>query len=147
MKKARLLILCTHNAARSHMAEAYLRHYAGDHFEVHSAGLDPRQIHPYTSQAMAEAGLSLDGHQAKGVETYLGKVHFGYMITVCNHTEQNCPSTFMGISQRYFWDLDDPAKFEGGDEARLAKFREIRDEIDGRVRGWLAERGIVAARS
>jgi arsenate reductase len=147
LKKARLLILCTHNAARSPMAEAYLRRYAGDHFEVHSAGLDPRQIHPYTTRVMAEAGLSLDGHQARGVETYLGKVHFGYMITVCNHAEQNCPSAFMGISQRYFWDLEDPTKFEGSDEARLAKFRQVRDEIDGRIRGWLADREVADAGS
>ena len=82
MSKTKVLFLCTGNTARSQMAEAFLRAHAGDHFDVHSAGLKPREIDPLTIRVMAERGFDLAGQRAKGLDEYLGKVHFGYLVTV-----------------------------------------------------------------
>jgi arsenate reductase len=142
MNKTKVLFLCTGNSARSQMAEAYLRHYAGDRFEAHSAGLEPKGVNPYTVRVMEEAGISLEGQYSKDVRVYLGHVNFGYLITVCDHAEKNCPTTFLGISQRLHWSLEDPAAFEGTDGEKLAKFREVRDQIDEAVRSWLEVQGI-----
>lgn len=139
MGKARVLFLCTGNSARSQMAEAFLRAYGGEYFEAHSAGLEPKGINPYTRRVMAELGYDLVGQSSKSVMEYLGRVHFGYLITVCDNAERNCPRTFLGVSQRLHWDFEDPAPFVGTDEETLAKFREVRDQIDQRVRAWVAE--------
>lgn len=144
--KTKVLFLCTGNSARSQMAEALLRGYAGDHFEVHSAGLSPKGINPYTRRVMEEIGDDLEGQTSKDVREYLGWVHFGYLITVCNHAEENCPTTFLGISHRLHWDLDDPAAFAGSEEDTLAEFRRVRDEIDHHVRSWLDSQRIPVAR-
>jgi arsenate reductase len=144
MNKTKVLFLCTGNAARSQMAEAFLRTYAGDQFEAYSAGLEPTEIHPYTKQVMQEVGIDLNGHHAKALKNYMGKKHFGYLITVCSNADKNCPSVFPGMGQRLHWDLEDPVAFEGVDEAKLQKFREVRDQLDQRLKAWLAEQGIVA---
>ena len=141
MSKTRVLFLCTGNSARSQMAEALLRQHAGDRFEVHSAGLEPKGINPYTVRVMDEIGVDLSGHRSKDVMEYLGRVHFGYVITVCDNAEKNCP-IFPGVSVRLHWPFEDPAHFEGSDEQTAAKFREVRDQIDVRIRAWLAEQGL-----
>ena len=137
MNKSKVLFLCTGNSARSQMAEAFLRAYAGDRFEAYSAGLQPKPIHPLTRQVMNEIGFDLEGQRAKDVTEYLGKVHFGYLITVCDDAERNCPKTFPGLGARAHWALDDPAAFEGTEDERLAVFRRVRDEIRERVRTWV----------
>jgi len=137
--KDRVLFLCTGNSARSQMAEAFLRHYAGDRFEAYSAGLEPKEIHPFTLKVMEEAGVSLAGQYSKDVREYMGRLHFGYLITVCANAEERCPTAFPGVGQRMHWAFDDPAAVEGADEVKLAKFREVRDQIDRRIREWLAE--------
>jgi len=142
VNKTKVLFLCTGNSARSQMAEALLRHYAGDHFEAYSAGLEPQGIHPLTTRVMAEIGLPLTGQYAKDIREYLGRVHFGYLITVCADAEARCPSVFPGLGQRLHWAFEDPAAFVGSEEARLQKFRQVRDQIDQRIRDWLAEQGI-----
>jgi arsenate reductase len=140
MAKTKVLFLCTGNSARSQMAEAYLRHYAGDRYEAHSAGLDPKGINPYTTRVMQEAGISLEGQSSKSVDTYLGWVNFGWLITVCGHADENCPKTFLGVSNRLHWDdLEDPAAFVGSDEETVQKFREVRDQIDRHVKDWILE--------
>ena len=136
--KPKVLFLCTHNQARSQMAEAFLSRYAGDRFEVFSGGLEPRDIHPYTIQVMEEVGVDMSGHQAKDVHQWLGKVHFGYLITVCAKAEQLCP-TFPGVGQRLFWPIEDPVAFEGTAEQKLNKFRAVRDAVEQRVKEWLVE--------
>lgn len=141
MSKTRVLFLCTGNSARSQMAEAFLRKYAGDRFEVYSAGLEPKGINPYTIQVMEEVGVDMSGHTSKELKQYLGKVHFGYLITVCDNAEKNCP-IFPGMGIRLHWGFEDPAAFEGTPQEKLAKFRQIRDQIDERVRSWLGELGI-----
>lgn len=133
----RVLFLCSGNSARSQMAEAFLRKYGGDRFEAHSAGLEPKAINPFTLRVMREMGLGLEGHTSKGVDTYLGKVLFQTLITVCDDAEKNCPSIWPGINRREHWSFEDPAAFEGSDEEKLAHFRNIRDQIEARVRQWL----------
>lgn len=139
MDKISVLFLCTGNSARSQMAEAFLRHYGGDRFEAFSAGLEPKGINPYTVRVMEEIGIRLDGQRSKDVTEYLGKRHFSYLITVCAHAEQNCPRTFPGVGQRLHWAFDDPAAFEGDDQAKLAVFRRVRDQIAARVREWIEQ--------
>jgi len=138
MEKERVLFLCTGNSARSQMAEALLRKMAGDRFEVHSAGLDPSVIHPMTIQVLQEIGIDASGQYAKPLTTYLGKVHFSYLITVCSKAEQRCP-IFPGIGQRLHWPFDDPAAFEGSEQDKLEFFRQVRDQIEIRIRQWLFE--------
>jgi arsenate reductase len=139
-KSPQVLFLCTHNTARSQMAEALLRKHAGDRFEVYSAGFESRDINPFTRQVMAEVGIDLGGQYSKGVKEYLGKINFAYVISVCDRAEKICPTAFPSISrQRLFWPFEDPVAFEGTDEEKLAKFREIRDQIDRRILQWLNE--------
>lgn len=139
MSKAKILFLCTGNSARSQMAEAFLRKHGGEQFEAYSAGLEPKDINPYTSRVMEENGVSLSGQYSKHVTEYMGKVHFGYLITVCGEAEKNCPTTFPSISQRIHWSFEDPAAFVGTDEEKLTKFREVRDQIERRIKEWLME--------
>jgi|UniRef100_A0A7C4KKW3 arsenate reductase len=140
--KKRVLFLCTGNSARSQMAEAFLRRYAGDFFEVHSAGFEPRGIHPLTIKVMEEVGFDLSGHSSKGVERYLGKTLVQILITVCDKAEKNCPTVWPGVTQRLHWSFEDPGAFEGSDAEKLARFRAVRDEMDRKIRAWLAEQGI-----
>ena len=141
MSIPKVLFLCTGNSARSQMAEALLRKHAGDRFEVHSAGLEPKGINPYTIRVMDEIGIDIRGQSSKDVMTYLGRVRFGVVITVCDNAEKNCP-IFPFATTRLHWPFEDPARFEGPDGAKLAKFRNARDLIDARIKTWLAEQGI-----
>jgi arsenate reductase len=138
MNKTKVLFLCTGNSARSQMAEAFLRRYGGDDYEAFSAGLEPTTIHPLTRKVMEEIGFDLDGQRSKSVKEYLGKEHFGYLITVCDHAEKNCPTTFFGFAQRMHWSFEDPAAFEGSHEDKIEKFREVRDLIGQHIQSWLA---------
>ena len=134
----RVLFLCTGNSARSQMAEAFLRKYGGEAFEAHSAGLQPKGMHPLTVQVMQEVEIDVSGQQSKGVDVYLGKLLFQHLITVCDDADKNCPTTWPGISKRQHWSFEDPAAFEGTDDAKLAKFRQVRDQIEARIKEWVA---------
>jgi arsenate reductase (thioredoxin) len=123
---ARVLFLCTGNSARSQMAEGLLRHFADDHFEVYSAGLDPKPVNPYAIRAMSEIGLDISGHTSKTVMDYLSRVHIGTVITVCSNAEERCP-IFPFTTQRLHWPFEDPAAFVGTDADTLTKFCEVRD--------------------
>jgi arsenate reductase len=120
------------------MGEAWLRYHASDEFEVHSAGLDPSVVNPFTIRVMAEKGIDMSSHHAKSVREYLGKKEFSYVITVCSRAEDRCPTSFLGELYRLHWPFDDPAAIEGNDEEKLAKFRQIRDEIELKVNHWLS---------
>jgi arsenate reductase len=139
----RVLFLCTGNSARSQMAEAFLRKYAGDRFEAHSAGLEPKEVNPFTVQVMREKGIDISSQTSKGVDTYLGKVLFQHLITVCDDADKNCPTVWPGVNQRMHWSFEDPAAFEGTDGEKLAKFREIRDKIEQRLKAWLEDQGVI----
>jgi arsenate reductase (thioredoxin) len=139
MEKSKVLFLCTGNSARSQMAEAFLKKYGVDKFEVFSAGLEPKAINPYARMVMEEKGFDLQGQYTKDVQEYLGKINFDYLIVVCNKAEQNCPIAFPGIRQRLFWSFQDPAAHQGPEAKQLKKFRQIRDQIEARIKLWLEE--------
>ena len=133
-----VLFLCTGNSARSQMAEAFFRKYGGATFEAYSAGLEPKEINPYTRRVMQQVGLDLAGHRSKSVMEYMGKKFFSYLITVCDQAEKNCPTTFPGVGQRLHWSFEDPAAFVGSEADTLQKFRDIRDQIERSVRTFAA---------
>jgi len=137
MSIQRVLFLCTGNSARSQMAEAFLRKYGGDRFEAHSAGLEPKGLNPLTVKVMNEVGLDVSTQTSKGVDTYLGKVLFQHLVTVCDDADKNCPTVWPGVSNRLHWSFQDPAAAEGTDEEKLAKFREVRDLIEAKIKDWL----------
>jgi arsenate reductase len=134
--KIKVLFLCTGNSARSQMAEAFLRKYARERFDVFSAGLEPTAVNPLTIQVMEEIGVNMSSHRSKHLDVYVGKVNFNYLITVCDNAEKKCPF-FPGVGIRLHWPFDDPARASGNDAEKLAKFRQVRDQIDSRVREWL----------
>lgn len=133
----KILFLCTHNSARSQMAEAFLRQFAGDRYEVHSAGLESGQIHPYTRQVMAEIDLNLTGQRSKGLAEYLGKAQFAYLITVCDRADVQCP-VFPGQGTRLHWSFEDPSAAVGSDDEKLAEFRKVRDAIKSKILKWIS---------
>ena len=137
MAKTRVLFLCTGNSARSQMAEAFVRKYAGETLEAHSAGLEPKGLNSLTIKVMDEIGIDISAQTAKGVDTYLGKVLFQYLITVCDDAEKNCPTVWPGVNHRLHWSFEDPASFEGTDYEKLAKFRQVRDKIEQRIKEWI----------
>lgn len=139
MSKPRVLFLCTGNSARSQMAEAFLREYAGEIFEPYSAGLEPKGVNPLTIRVLDEAGIDISNQTSKSLDTYLGKTGFQYLVTVCDDADQNCPTSLPGIKVRMHWSFEDPARFEGSEEEKLAKFREVRDLIEKKVKQWVAD--------
>lgn len=135
--KPGVLFLCTGNSARSQMAEGFLRHLAGDHFDASSAGTQPSVVNPLAIAAMREVGIDISGHQSKAAGSLLGQ-HFPYVITVCDQANERCP-IFPGVVKRLHWSLEDPALATGTDAERLGVFRRIRDEIGERVRSFIAD--------
>ena len=143
MSNPKVLFLCTGNSARSQMAEGLLRALAGEQFEVFSAGTEPKgRILPEVQDVMREVGLNMSRQFSKSVTEYLGKEHFSHVITVCADAEENCPAVFLNMGTHEHWPFDDPAKFAGDDEQRLATTRRVRDQIEDRLRLWLLEQGI-----
>jgi len=125
------------------MAEGLLRALAGEHFEVFSAGTNPKgSILPEVRDVMREVGIDISNQWSKSVTEYLGKVNFGYVITVCADAEENCPAVFLSMGSHEHWPFDDPAKFTGDNESRLESTRRVRDQIEERLRLWLAEQKI-----
>ncbi|QDT63940.1 arsenate reductase ArsC [Calycomorphotria hydatis] len=140
MSKKCALVLCTGNSCRSQMAEGLLRHDAGNRFDVYSAGTRPaEEVHPLAVQVMSELGIDISEQEPKGVAGYLGRLAVQDLIIVCEDAERNCPTAFPGAFNRHFWPFEDPAKFEGDEEATLNKFREVRDAIRKRIGEWLQE--------
>jgi arsenate reductase len=115
------------------MAEAILCQYAGDTFEAYSAGLEAKGVNPLTIKVMDEVGINISEQTSKWIETYLGKVHFQYLITLCDDAEKNCPTIWSGVNTTMHWSFEDPAKFEGTEEEKLAKFREVRDLMEDKI--------------
>ncbi len=130
--KARVLILCTGNSARSQMAEGLLRHLAGDRCEVVSAGTHPKGVHPKTVEVMREIGIDISSHTSKSVQEFLEQ-KFDYVITVCDRARRQCP-VFPG-AEPIHWGFDDPA--EADVDEQLRTFRRVRDEITQRFRLFL----------
>jgi arsenate reductase (thioredoxin) len=127
MEKIKVLFLCTHNSARSQMAEGLLRHLAGERFEVRSAGTVATQVRPLAVRAMEELGIDISGQESTNMARYLGEP-FDYVITVCDEANEACPF-FPHAAQRLHWSLPDPAAAEGTEEERLEFFRSVRDRL------------------
>ena len=140
-EKARVLFLCTHNSARSQMAEGLLRYLARDRFEAHSAGTEATHVRPLAIRAMDEIGVDISGQESKTLERYLGKP-FDYVITVCDDANEACPF-FPGATNRLHWSLPDPSAAKGSEEERLEVFRSVRDALRDRVQAELVDgRGV-----
>lgn len=126
--KPRVLILCTGNSCRSHMAEGILRAAAGDILEVHSAGSDPAgYVHPKAVAVLSEIGIDISAHASKHMNEFLDR-DIETVITVCGNADQACP-VFPGQVNRHHWPFDDPAHTTGSDEEVTEMFRRVRDEI------------------
>jgi arsenate reductase (thioredoxin) len=130
-ERTKVLFLCTHNSARSQMAEGLLRYLAGDRFESHSAGTEATRVRPLAIRAMEEIGVDISGQESKTLERYQQEP-FEYVITVCDDANEACPF-FPGAQSRLHWPFKDPSKAEGSKEERLAVFREVRDGIRRRI--------------
>jgi arsenate reductase len=135
MQKKKVLVLCTGNSARSQMAEGLLRHEGGNRFEVFSAGTKPSRVRPEAIAVMKEIGLDISGHRSKSVDEFVGQ-DLEFVITVCDNAKETCP-IFPGTSKKLHWSFDDPAAVEGPEDARLAAFRKIRDQLHGRIMVFL----------
>jgi len=123
-----ILVLCTGNSCRSHLAEGILRAASGGVIRVASAGSKPAgYVHPLAIEAMKEIGIDISTHRSKHLDEFLGE-KVETVITVCGNADQVCPM-FPGQVNRYHWGFDDPAHAEGTDEEKMIVFRRVRDEI------------------
>ena len=135
MPTARVLFLCTHNSARSQMAEGLLRHLASDRFEAHSAGTEATRVRPLAIKAMGELGIDISTQTSKTLDGYVDQ-RFDYVITVCDDANESCP-IFPNATHRLHWSLPDPSKLTGTDEQQLAVYRQVRDELRARIESEL----------
>lgn len=131
MKRERVLFLCTGNSARSQMAEGYLRHIAGDRFDVFSAGTRPTGLNPNAVKAMSELGINITGSRSKSVDEFAGQ-EFDYVFTVCDNAKEACP-VFPGLGQRLHHSFEDPAAASADHQPEV--FRKVRDQIAR----WISE--------
>ena len=134
----RVLFLCTHNSARSQMAEGLLRDLGGGGFEAHSAGIVVTEVRPLAIRAMAELGIDIGGQWSKALTEYDGQA-FDVAVTVCDEAKEACPF-FPGATRQLHWSFDDPSAATGSDDEQLAVYRRVRDEIAARIRTELLPR-------
>lgn len=139
MGKINVLVLCTGNSARSQMAEALLRKFGSAKFNAYSAGTDPKGINPFTVAVLKEIGIDISDQRSKNLNEYLGTLPVHYLITVCGDADAKCPSVWPGVLKRMHWPFEDPAAVHGTDEEKLTQFRKVRDQIEYKIRAWLAE--------
>ena len=138
-QKQRVIFVCTHNSARSQMAEGMLRAWGGDRFEAFSAGTEQTRVRPEAIAVMAEIGIDISGHASKTLEPFMGK-EFSWLITVCDQAKESCP-TIPGVRQQAHWSVDDPSAAEGDEESRLEAFRMARDHLRDRVHMFVLAAG------
>ena len=133
----RVLFVCTHNSARSQMAEGLLRHHGGDRFQAFSAGTEPGSVHPLAIRAMAEIGIDIGGQDSKSVDEFTGQA-FDCVITVCDQAREACP-VFPGAARQLHWSLEDPSRAGGSEKSRLESFTRVRDEIRTHIQQFISE--------
>lgn len=140
MNKIKVIFICVHNSARSQMAEAFLKKYGGEKFEVTSAGLEPGMLNPVVVDVMKEIGIDISENKTKSVfDFYKNGNFFNYVITVCDESQsERCP-IFPGLVKQIHWGFADPSSFEGTLEEKKVKTRIVRDEIDAKIKQWLKE--------
>lgn len=132
----RVLFLCTHNSARSQMAEGWLRALGGPRFDVQSAGVEATLVRPLAIHAMAEVGIDIRAHTSKTLDTFLHEP-WDWVITVCDRANESCP-LFPGGKHRLHWSFDDPSAARGTADEQLAVYRRVRDEIRSAVDQFIA---------
>ena len=138
--KQKVLFICVHNSAGSQMAEGFLNQICGDHFEAHSAGLEPGTLNPMAVEAMREIGIDISHKGTQSVfDVFKSGELFAYVITVCDETSADRCPIFAGVTTRLHWSFPDPAAITGTREERLAGTREIRDQIRERIEMWCDE--------
>lgn len=137
MMNRKVLFLCTGNSCRSQMAEGFLRHLAGNRFDVASAGTHPVGLNPGAVEVMREIGIDISPHWSKRVDEYLD-TRFDYVIAVCDRAKETCP-VLPAASSQLHWSFDDPAAAQGTAEERRAVFRRVRDEITEHIRRFIAQ--------
>jgi arsenate reductase (thioredoxin) len=130
-KPSRVLFLCTHNSARSQMAEGMLRQFGAGRFEAFSAGTQATHVRSPAIRVMAELGVDISGQESKTLERYLDQ-SFDKVITVCDQANEACP-VFFGAKQRLHWSLPDPSQATGTEDEQLAVYRQVRDAIRERI--------------
>jgi arsenate reductase len=127
----KVLFICTHNSARSHMAEGFMNAFHGDRYSAFSAGTEPSALNPYAIRVMQEMGIDISGHRSKSVDEFMDQ-DLDYVVTVCDHAKESCPF-FPGGQRPVHKGFQDPASVSGTEEERLVVFRRVRDEI----RDWI----------
>jgi len=137
--RPRILFLCTHNSARSQIAEGLLRALGGDHFEVVSAGTEQTRVRPEAIAVMGELNIDISGQTSKTLERFL-RERWDEVITVCDQANESCP-VFPGARARRHWSIGDPSKVQGTEQQRLAAFRRARDELRQRIETELLSQG------
>ncbi len=130
-QRQRVIFVCTHNSARSQMAEGMLRAWGDGRYEVFSAGTEATRVRPEAIEAMRKIGIDITGHTSKTLEPFMGEA-FTWLITVCDQARESCP-TIPGVRQQAHWSIDDPSGVEGDDAALLAAFRVARDHLRDRI--------------
>ncbi len=136
--KLKVLFVCVHNSARSQMAEAFLKKYGGDRFDVESAGLEPGKLNPIVVEAMKEIGIDISQNKTKSAfDFYKQGKRYDYVITVCDESQSGACPVFPGGGERLHWGFPDPSGFTGAHEEKIEKTRKVRDEIESGIRGWL----------
>jgi arsenate reductase len=138
-RKRRVLFVCTHNSARSQMAEGMLGAWAGDRFEAFSAGTEATTVRPEAIAAMNEIGIDISSHTSKTLEPFLGQP-FDWLITVCDQAKEACP-TLPGVENQTHWSIDDPSAVTGSDDERMAAFRGARDVLRDRMHMFILAAG------
>lgn len=138
MTRQRVIFLCTHNSARSQMAEGLLRAMAGDRFDIHSAGTEATAVRPEAVRVMQEIGIDIGGHESKTLSRYLAQ-NFDWVITVCDEAAEACP-VFPGAAHPLHWSLPDPGRTAGSQEQRLGTFREVRDRLSQLIEAFVQRR-------
>src|SRR3954447_21027742 len=137
-----VLVLCTGNSCRSQMAEGFLWKYHGDRIDARSAGTDPKDaVHPLAVRVMDEAGVDISGQRPKSTSEFLGRLPVRHLLIVCDNANQSCPRAWPGTYTRNYVPFDDPAAFVGPEDAALAQFRRVRDQIDGTMKTWQPQIG------
>jgi len=133
-EKIKVLFVCIHNSARSQMAEAFLKKYASEKFDVESAGLEPGKLNPLAVEAMKELNIDISGNLVKSVfDMFKMEKKYDFVITVCDEAAgEKCP-VFPGKTTRLNWDFNDPSSLTGSREEKLIKTRMIRDRIKDKI--------------
>ncbi|MFA6600150.1 MAG: arsenate reductase ArsC [Candidatus Omnitrophota bacterium] len=138
MDKKKVLFVCIHNSARSQMAEAFLKKYGGDRFEVESAGLEPGKLNPVVIEAMKEVGIDISHNKTKSVfDLFRQGRRYDYVFTVCDESQSGSCPVFPGGGKRIHWSFEDPSRFQGSDAEKLERTRGVRDQISRKTHDWL----------